>query len=106
MNVKNQHELILVLLRMEWNMKITIKVLFNATDMNHIINRIQKKIYDIETYRVNKVSLLCYNDKNMYLMMDTIGYSIFINQKCQCGAYNFVLIYIWLQLLKLIIKLK
>ena len=72
-------------------MKITIKVLFNTTDMNHVINRIQRKIHDIETYRINKVSLFCCDDKNMYLMMDTIGYSIFINQKCQCGACNIYL---------------
>ena len=38
-------------------------VLFNATDMNHEINRIQSKYHIIAIYSINEVSRSCYHDK-------------------------------------------
>ena len=48
--------------------------------MTHETNRIQSKVHNIRTYRINKVYLSCYNDKKyIYLTMHTVGYHIFIN---------------------------
>ena len=47
--------------------------------MNHEKKKIQSKNHNIESYRINKVSLPCYNNSNIYLKMDIVDYHIFIN---------------------------
>ena len=42
-------------------------VLFNATCLNHEMNRIQSKSHNIGSYRINKVALFCYDDKKYIL---------------------------------------
>ena len=47
-------------------------VLFNRSYMRHGMNRIPTKYHDIGTYRINKISLSCYDDKT-HILED--GYS-------------------------------
>ena len=55
-------------------------ILFNATYMNHEMNRIQRKNHHSGTYTINKISFSCYNDKNYHILkMETMGHRIFIN---------------------------
>ena len=36
----------------------------------HLMNRIQSKNYEIGTYEINNISLLCFDDKTLILKMD------------------------------------
>ena len=49
------------------------KILFNGSHITHEMNRIQSKNHDIGSYRINKVSLFCYDEANI------ISSHIFIN---------------------------
>ena len=79
MNVKKHKVLIIVLLKMNWNMKITKKF----CSMHHIwtIKWIEFKIKVIilEPIELLKFIFLVTVAKNIYLKMDTLGYHIFIN---------------------------
>ena len=45
--------------------------LSNGSYMKPEMNRIQSKDHNVKTYKINKVSLSCFNDKNKYLKTNT-----------------------------------
>ena len=45
-------------------------VLFNKKIARHNKKRIQSKLHEIATYDVYKISLSCFDDKDIYLMME------------------------------------
>ena len=57
----------------KWNVVATIShpeykgVLLNQKCLRHSMNRIQSKNYRIGTYEINKISLLCFDDKTYIL---------------------------------------
>ena len=42
-------------------------VLLSGSHKRHEMDRMQSQVHNIRTYRINKVSLSCYNDKNYIL---------------------------------------
>ena len=48
------------------NMKITKLFLFNRSYMRQKMNRIQSKNHTLGSYRINKISLSSYDEKNIY----------------------------------------
>ena len=46
-----------------------VDVLFNKKVVRHNMKRIQNKLYMLGTYDVFKISLSCFDDKNMYQKM-------------------------------------
>ena len=54
-------------------------VLCNRSYMRYEANRIQSKDYKLGMYKINKISLSSYTEKNMYLRIDIVSYCISIN---------------------------
>ena len=50
--------------------------------MRHEMSRIQSKDNTIGSYRINKISLFSYGDKNIYLKTDIVGSHIFHKSTC------------------------
>ena len=65
-------------------------ILFNRSYMKHAMNRIQSKDHNVGSHRINKISLCSYNNKNMYLKVNIVGYHIFINLLVNHIKNNFV----------------
>ena len=53
-------------------------VLFNKKIIRHKMKRIQAKKHKIGTYKIDKISLSCFDDKRFVLVMEFTLYLIFI----------------------------
>ena len=69
MNLKERKALIKILLVMENDNEEFKNVLFNRSYMRREMNRTQSKLYNREQYRINKLFLSSYDDKE-YILKD------------------------------------
>ena len=56
-------------------------VLFNKKVIRHKIKRIQAKKHKIGTYEINKISLLCFDDKR-YVLDDGVNTLAYFHKDC------------------------
>ena len=63
-------------------------VLFNKKVIRHKMKRLQAKKHKIGTYEINKISLLCFDDKR-YILDDGVNTLAYFHKNCQkCDNNN------------------